>query len=189
MTVTKLFGGIKPMINFAFRIAGTLALISTAGVQAAPPTASKPCITVPEARGLVAYILPSVIAKVTARCQATLPAGAALLTRGAQLASELELSRAANFPMARNGFAKFIDQSDKPSAILMRSLSDSQLRPVMEAAVEQESMSSFKPGNCADLDRIFATLQPLPAGNFVEMITQVMAVATRGSKEIAVCPT
>ena len=175
------------MTRYVFRIAGALALLSTAQLQAAAPTDAKPCITQPEVHGMVAYILPSIVTSVVSRCQATLPPSAAMLSRGPQLATALVGGRVAAFPLARQGFAKFTDQGNKLVTGMLLRMSEVQLRPIMEAAVEQELMSSFKVRDCADIDRVFATLQPLPANNFVDLFTQVIALAARNNKDVSVC--
>lgn len=175
------------MTRNAFRIAGALAMVSAAQLQATPSAPAKPCLTQSEVRAMVTYALPSIVTSMVARCQAELPSGAVMLKRGPNLASELDSGRAAAFPLARQGFAKFTDRGNKLVTGLLLSMPETQMRPIMEAAVEQELLSSLKARDCADIDRVFAALQPLPANNYVELFSQVIAIATRDDKDLTIC--
>ena len=169
-----------------FRLAGALALLAAGPLQAATPLA-KPCVTQLELRGMVAYMLPSVARLVVTRCKAALPAGAVLLTSGPTVAAALDSGRLAAYPMARRGFVKFSDEGNALVTGLMLRMPEAQMRPIMEATVQQELMGSFKTTSCADIDRVFATLQPLPAENFVDLLTQVLVIAGRDDKNFSVC--
>ena len=41
--------------------------------------------------------------------------------------------------------------------------------------------------DCADIDRVFGTLTPLPASNFVDFVTEVFTIAARNDKTMAIC--
>ena len=168
------------------RVTGLIALVAAAPLQAVAPPA-KPCVSQPELRGMVAYMLPSLARSVVTRCQASLPADASLLTRGPQVAAALDNGRLAAYPMARRGFVKFSDEGNAFVTGLMLRMPEAQMRPIMEATVQQQLMGSFKVKDCADIDRVFATLQPLPADNFVDLVTQVLVVAGRDEKNFSVC--
>ncbi len=177
------------MTRTAFRLAASLALLSTSQLQAAPaaPVPARPCMTPAELRGTVAYVMPSVMTTLIERCKPALPARASLLTHGAQLVSAFEEDRSANFPLARKAFAKFSDAGDKNSAAIMLVLPESVLRPMLDEMIAKDMMGSIKVRDCPDIDRVFATLEPLPASNVVDLITQVATIATRGDKKMTVC--
>ena len=174
------------MTRIAYRIAATLALAATG--QIAQAQATKPCMTPAELRGMVAYMLPSAMGSVVERCRPALAAGAPLLTRGPQLVSELEAGQSAAFPMARRAFAKFSDKGDQKTAALMLALPEASLKPIIEMALSQELTSSIKVANCPDIDRVFRTLQPLPASNFVDFFTEVITIGVRDNKDMTICP-
>lgn len=177
------------MTHAAFRVAAALALLSTSQLQAAPGAPKKPCMTQAELRGMTAYLLPSVMASLVDRCRPSLPAGAAMLTRGPQLVSELQAGQTAAFPMARQAFAKFSDKGDKDTAAMMLAMPEATLKPLIESVLSQELTSSIKVKDCPDIERVFGTLQPLPASNFIDLFTQIITIATRDDKDMSVCPT
>lgn len=175
------------MTRTAYRIAATLALLSTSQLGAAP-VAKKPCMTRPELRGMIAYVMPTAMGMVIERCRPALGKNAALLTRGPQVVSELEAGQAAAYPMARQAFTKFADSGDKTTVNLMLSLPETSLKPVIESALSEKLMTSIKTENCPDIERVFGTLQPLPSANFVDFLTETLAIAMRDDKEMSICP-
>ena len=175
------------MTGTAFRIAATLALLSTSQLQAAPPTPARPCMTPAELRGMVAYVMPSVLAMVIDRCKPALPAGASLLTHGAQLVSTFESGRTANFALARQAFAKFSETGDKNTTAIMLTMPEETLRPMVEQTIAKEMTGSIKIKDCPNIDRVFATLEPLPASNFIDLVTQGMTIAAGDDKQMSVC--
>lgn len=174
------------MTRNAYRIAAALALLSTG--QMAQAAATKPCMTPAELRGMVAYMLPTAMGSLVERCRPALAPGAALLTRGPQLVSELEAGQSTAFPMARRAFAKFSDKGDNKTSDLMLALPEASLKPIIEAALSQELTSSIKAKDCPDIDRVFGTLQPLPAGNFIDFFVEVITIGVRDNKDMTVCP-
>ena len=175
------------MTRTTFRIAATLALLSTSQLQAAAPAPAKPCMTQVELRGMVAYVMPSAMSTLIDRCKSALPAGASLLTRGAQLVTEFEGGRIAAFPMARQAFAKFSDSGDKNATAIMLIVPEETLRPIVDDTVTQKLIGSITAKDCPDIDRVFATLEPLPASNFIDLVTQVVAIGARDDKQMSVC--
>ena len=174
------------MTRIAFRMAATLALLSTSQLQAAPPAPARPCMTPAELRGMVAYVMPSVMAMVIDRCKPALPAGASLLTHGAQLVSTFESGRTANFPLARQAFAKFSGTGDKNATAIMLTMPEVTLRPIVDETIAKELTGSIKIKDCPNIDRVLATLEPLPASNFIDLVTGMM-IAAGDDKQMSVC--
>ena len=173
------------MTRTFFRTAAALALLSTG--QLAQAATAKPCMSQAELRGMVAYIMPSVMSSVVERCRASLPAGSAMLTRGTQVVTELQAGQSAAFPMARQAFVKFSDDGNKDGADMFLSMPEDTLKPIIESVITKELTASIKVKDCPDIERVFSTLQPLPASNFVDLVTQVMTIATRDNKQMSVC--
>lgn len=173
------------MTSTAFRLAATLALLSASQLQAAAP--ARPCMTPAELRGMVAYVLPSATTMVIDRCRPVLPAGASLLTHGTQLARTFESGRSANFALARQAFTKFAGTDDKNATAIMLTMPEVTLRPIVDEIVTKELTKSIKVKDCPNIDRIFATLEPLPASNFIELITQAMIVTAGDNKQMSMC--
>ena len=176
------------MTRTAFRLAATLALLSTSQLSAAAPAPARACMTPAELRGMVAYVLPSAMTTLIERCRPGLPAGASLLGRGGQLVAEFEAGRAAAFPLARRAFAKFSDVGDKNTTAIMLTMPDETLRPIVDETLSNKLVGSIAVKDCADIDRIFATLEPLPASNFIDLFTQVVTIGARDDKKMSVCP-
>ena len=175
------------MTRTAFRLAATLALLSTGQLSAAKPAPAPACMTPTELRGMVAYVMPSAMSALIDRCRPGLPAGASLLSRGAQLVTEFETGRAAAFPLARTAFAKFSDNGDKDTTAIMLTLPDATFRPIVDAALSTKLIGSIAVKDCADIDRVFATIAPLPAGNFIDFLTQIVTIGARNDKKMTVC--
>ena len=174
------------MTRIAFRFAAALALLSTGSLQAAQPAASASCMNRDEVRGLVGYMLPSVVSIVVVRCKPGLPAGSYLSARGPQLADSLEQGRAAAWPMAKQAFGK-IAGADPQAAKMLDAMPESMLRPVLEDKMADTLTSSIKAKDCKDIDRVVATLAPLPSANLVDFVTEVMVLAGRGKKDLNIC--
>lgn len=174
------------MSRNTYRFAAALAMISTGQMAQAQ---AKSCMTQAELHGMVAYVLPSAMTAVVERCRASLPAGSAMLTRGPELTRELEAGQSAAFPLARRAFAKFSDKGDDSGAAMMMLMPEAAFRPIIEGALSQQLTSSIKVKDCPDIDRVFGTLRPLPASNFVDLFTQVITITARDDKQLSVCAT
>ena len=172
------------MFRSATAVAATMALLAAGQAQAAAATT---CMTQIEVRGMVAYVMPSAIGALIERCRPALKSDAAMLTRGPQIVSELQAGQSAAFPMARQAFAKFSGADNKATADLFRTMPESTLKPIIESAMSTELVAGVQVKNCADIDRVFGTLQPLPASNFVDLITQVLAIAARDDHKLPIC--
>ena len=136
---------------------------------------------------MVAYVLPSAMTTLIERCRPGLPAGASLLGRGGQLVAEFEAGRAAAFPLARRAFAKFSDVGDKHTTAIMLTMPEETLRPLVDDTLSTKLVGSIAVKDCADINRIFATLEPLPASNFIDLFTQVVMIGARDDKKMSVC--
>ena len=173
------------MFRSATGIAAAMALLSASQAEAAAPAPA--CMTQPELRGMVAYILPSTMGALIERCRPGLSSSAAMLTGGPRLVSELQAGQTAAFPMARQAFSKFSGSGDKAASDLFMTMPEGMLKPIIEEAMTKELVSNIKVADCRDIDRVFATLQPLPASNFVELFTQVFTIAARNDRKMPVC--
>ena len=175
------------MTNIAFKLTAALALLSTGSLQAAQTASSANCINRAEARGLVGYMLPSVVSIILVRCKPGLPADSYLNARGPQLVDSLEQGRAAAWPMAKQAFGK-IAGDDPQAAKLLDAMPESVLRPVLEDKLADSLTSSIKAKDCKDIDRLMGTLAPLPSANLVDFATELMIMGGRGKKDLNLCP-
>lgn len=176
------------MPNVFFRAASLLALASTAQAQATQTQAEAACLTRGEVRGMVAYFLPSVLQSTIERCTQRLGPGSYLLDRAPRLVSVLESGRSEAWPMAKQAFVKLGGEGKKDAAALFDALPEEALRPIVEAAVNQKLTNSIKPESCGDIDRVMAPLEPLPAANLVDVLSEAVMLAGRKDKNMRVCP-
>jgi hypothetical protein len=65
---------------------------------------------------------------------------------------------------------------------------DEVIRPFIEAALTAELAPKVKGENCADIDRLTATLEPLPAANVVDMFAEILNLVAREDKKLSSCP-
>ncbi len=174
------------MTRTAFKFAAATALLSTGSLQAAQTAASANCMNRDEVRGLVGYMLPSVVSVILIRCKPSLPADAYLTTRGPQLVDSLEQGRMAAWPMAKQAFGKMAG-SDPEAAKALDAVPEAMLRPVLEDKLADTMTSGIKAKDCKDVDRIMATLAPLPSANLVDFATELMILGGRDKKDLNVC--
>lgn len=174
------------MRKFAFKAAAVMALASSTQLAAAQ-TQSPSCLTRPELRGMISYILPTVLKSTIDTCTGQLKADSYILTRAPKLLNTLESGRSAAWPMARAAFAKFGDDKDKDLGKLFASLPEESVRPLIEAVIDEKIGKQIKPSSCTDIDRIMAPLDPLPPANLIEAITETFAVAAKNDKQMQVC--
>lgn len=174
------------MRSLVFRSAGILALAASAQVQAAQTQNASTCVAPAEMHGLVAYFLPTVLDSTIKTCSAHLPSDAFLRTSAPQLVTRLNAGKDAAWPMAKSAFIK-ISGKDQGDATFER-MPEDVLRPFIEAAITTEVAPSIKAKDCKDVNRIAATLEPLPPENLVALVTEILNVAARGDRKIASCP-
>jgi hypothetical protein len=176
------------MRKFAFQAAAALALVSSVQLQAAQTQAlTKPCLTRPELRGMVAYFLPTVLQSAIDKCTQRLAPDSYMLARAPQLLNTLEAGRSGSWPMAKAAFIKIGGDGDKGSSDMFSALPEEAVRPLIEAVINQKIGSTIKPESCGDIDRVMAPLEPLPATNLIDVLTEAMAIAGRSDKQLQVC--
>lgn len=174
------------MTQHAKTIAGALALAALA-VPSMAQAATAGCMTKPELRGMVAYMLPFVVDSAIEKCSGSVSADSFMATRAPELSKELIKGQPAAWPMAKRAFMKFSGDSDKQTAAMMEAMPESAMRPLLESVLTQEFTSKIMTKDCKDIDAVLGTLAPLPASSFVELITEVIVIGAREDKEMKIC--
>lgn len=174
------------MTQIAFKFAAALALLSAAELPAAQTAASASCMNRQELRGLMGYMMPSVVSLMIVRCKPSLTADAYLNARGPQLVAQLEAGRQASWPMAKQAFTKLAG-ADPQAGKMLDVMPESMLRPVLEDKLADKIVSGIKAKDCTDIDRIMGTLAPLPAANLVDFATELAIMGSRDKKDLNVC--
>lgn len=173
------------MNTHLFRIGAALALCASTQAQAA---ASKTCLSNGEVEGLVGYVLPSVLDKVAGSCAAHVSRKGYMATRLPDLIDTIAAGRDAAWPQARAAFMKFGGANDKEAAAAFAALSDDALRQIVDETFAEKLGMKVPPSACLDVEEVLETLEPLPAGNAVRLVTAVMMMAGRSDKSIPACP-
>lgn len=169
------------------RIAATAALAAIIPLQAAQAQAAKSCITRSEMRGMVAYFLPTLLDSTITTCKAHLPGDSYLIGRAPALLDRLNEGKDKAWPDAKAAFMKF-GGGKAPETKVLDAMPDEVIRPFIEAAITAELAPKVKPENCADIDRLTATLEPLPASNMVDMFAEILNLVAREDKKLSSCP-
>lgn len=174
------------MTKHAKSIAGVLALAAVT-LPSAAQAATAQCMTKPELRGMVAYMLPFVVDSAIEKCSTSVPSDSFMATRAPELSKELTKGQPAAWPMAKRAFLKFSGDADKDTAAMMEAMPETAMRPLLESVLTQEFTSKIKTKDCKDIDAVLGTLAPLPATGFVDLITEVIVIGAREDREMKVC--
>lgn len=175
------------MRSTTLRFAATAALAALIPLQAAQAQAAKSCITRTEMRGMVAYFLPTLLDSTITTCKAHLPGDSYLIARAPSLLERLNAGKDQAWPHAKAAFMKFGGNKGSATKVL-DAMPDEVIRPFIEAAITAELGPKVKPENCADIDRLTATLEPLPASNMVDMFAEILNLVAREDKKLSSCP-
>ena len=71
---------------------------------------------------------------------------------------------------------------------MMSALPEEALRPLIEMVVAEKITGAIKPENCKDIDRVFATIAPLPGANMTDLMTEALMIAGRKDDKMRSCP-
>lgn len=166
-----------------FRACAGLALVSSVQLEAAQ---AQSCMTRTELRGMVAYMLPMFGSALIERCRSRLPANAYLTTRGPQLMSALEAGQNAAWPAASAAIMK-IGGADQSAAKMLDAMPPEAVKPMVENMIQTRFIADIKTRDCQDADNILRTMEPLPVGNIVDLVTEILVIGARNDREITVC--
>lgn len=160
------------------KLAAAAALAGLSTQAAAQPA----CLTSAEAETVIQAMLPSLIENVSERCAVYLPANSAVVAR----ADALSQRYAPAADAARAGAAaltmRMLDGGDTPFLVddesggeLMIGLFEMGISVAMADLLDAES--------CLTANRIFETLEPLPARNFAGLLTLLIEIGSRDEDE------
>ena len=173
------------MNTHLFRIGAALALCASTQAQAA---AGQTCLSAHEIEGLVGYVMPAVLDKVAGSCAPHVSGKGYMATRLPDLIGTFASGRDAAWPQARAAFMKFGGAGDKSAAAAFAALPDDALRQIVDQTFAEKLGMKVPPSACLDVEDILETLEPLPAGNAVRLITAIFMMAGRNDKSIPACP-
>ena len=159
------------------------ALFSSSMAQAAAPAA---CITLAEARGLIAYMAPGAIHKLGEACSAHVGRGDYLNAGLPALEQRYAAGRDAAWPMARAAIAKFAGQGQE--SIDFSKLSDEAIRPLADEIITSKMDFKLTAAECLDAQDIAAALDPIAPDDAFALVMAIVGVVARKDKSMPICP-
>lgn len=162
-----------------------LAAMTGLGLQSARAAEPANCVTRQEVAGLVGFALPTVLSSAIAKCAPTLGSDAYLVARGQRLVTGLTADKDGSWPMAKQAFVKIGGGKEAAEAFAM--LSDKAIQPIVEEVFAAKFAEEIPTESCKDVDAIMAALEPLPAANLVQVVTEALMIAGRKDKKLSTC--
>jgi hypothetical protein len=170
------------MRRSAIAIAASLSLVSVTTAQAAPAVI---CVTDQEMHGLVAFVLPDVLKKLSDNCATYLPPSSYFSTGLPKLLTGLNEGKDPAWPMAKAAFFK-LGGPEKTND--MAKLSDRALRPLVDELVSQKLTMTVSAPLCGEANDIAESLSPLSATQTVHTVATLFNAFLRSDKKLGSCP-
>jgi len=159
-----------------------LSLCATTTAQSAVATK---CLTPGEMHGLIAYILPATLSRVTQACRTQLPADSYFATKGAELVRQLHEGKPAAWPAAKAAFFKF---SNDPKAVKAAGLPDDAVRELVDKEMTARLTFPIDASTCAEANDIAEALAPLSAEQTVHLVATIFNAVARKDDQMRSCP-
>ncbi|QJB68219.1 hypothetical protein [Parasphingorhabdus halotolerans] len=161
------------------------ALVGLISATTAQATTVQKCLTVPQAEGLVTYLLPTAVEATRTKCATTLPATAALLKPNSEQLAKYKAAAQTAWPKAKAAVGVLAGDQ------LPRGISDDFLRPMADAMFTQMIGSEIKPKDCAIIDKIYSSLEPMPSANLATLAIAIVQESIKEDKaqKIPICKT
>ncbi|MFC3580717.1 hypothetical protein [Sphingomonas hylomeconis] len=146
--------------------------------------AATPCLTQPEAEGLVITLLPDMLDAVGQGCAASLPPEATLRAGLQPLVARYRADGPAVLPQTKTAFAKLIGQG-------VEGVDPDLMRPVITAMIAPMLAKEIKPADCPKVERMVTLIGPLPARNVAGIAVLLFTLgsdAKPGRSPFTICP-
>ncbi len=140
------------------------------------------CLSQAEAEGLITYGLPGIVRNLQAKCAATLPVTAPLISAGAVTAGRYQPDADKAWPTAKAAFDKL---AGAPMSI---AIGDSATRKLLDSLLERGISGKVKPEQCPAIDQIVNNLQPLSALNMARVVVSFAQLQGNAKSPLRLCP-
>jgi hypothetical protein len=151
---------------------GVALMAASTQVATAAAIAQSQCITPAEVHAGMAFLAPTMVRGVRAKCATVLPRDAYLNRHGDQLVTRFAIVRD---PVALQSLiGKVSPNKDIPAS------QNGAMADIIAATLVVKMQNSLKPSNCAAIDMTLALLDPLPAANVVELLQLIGTEVARG---------
>lgn len=131
----------------------------------------------------VRYLMPQLLEIIQGKCAPSLETDGYLATNGDTLLERFSDGADENWPEARDVFLSLAmkggSQGEEFDALA--ELPDEALRPIFDAMFPLELSKKLNTRDCASIERVLETLDPLPADNLAQFIGVVFELALKDS--------
>lgn len=129
----------------------------------------------------VRYFMPQMIEVIQDKCAGSLETEGYLAQNGDALLAKFSEGAEDKWPDARKLFIAFGKEggAESGSMAVLNEIPDEALRPLIDAVLPMEMGKRIKPRDCASVERVMRTLDPLPAENFAEFVGVVFELALK----------
>lgn len=145
-------------------IAKFVSTCSLIAISVQPLAAQSNCVTKPEMRAGLTFIMPTLIDSVRTKCAETLPKTAYLISKGSELSARYGKGEAPDATALASLLKKF-DTEGK-----MEGLSFELVTPIVSAMTTSVITKDIKPETCPTIDSAFSLLDPMPRENMFGLI-------------------
>ena len=127
----------------------------------------------------VRYFMPQLLGVVQDKCSGSLESDGYLATNGSALLEKFSEGSEENWGNARGLFLSFAMEggAQGDALALLANLPDESLKPLIDGMIPMELGKRLKTRDCASIERVMETLDPLPAENFAQFIGVVFELA------------
>jgi hypothetical protein len=158
-----------------------LAALATATTAQAQQQA---CVASADLGDSVLYAMPIAFDAVSTTCSKQLKRDGFMATGGDAFIAKFRAKQDSAWPGAFRMIKTFMAQeggdasgSDADMAAMIAALPEESLRPFVDGMVGQMIAGEIKPDNCGKIERVIELLDPLPADNYVGLVTFIIELA------------
>jgi len=159
-----------------FIIAAAAVLIAAPGVVRA---AEPPCLAKSEFIDLAGFTLPSLIGGAKARCGPVLGPEVFLPTGEEELVERYAARQDTTWPGAMAAFLKISSKTDGKANDILKQLPEETLKDMLTLMIEGMVSQEIPTEMCGSIDEFARLLSPLPAENTAELISLILALASK----------
>lgn len=172
---------------------GTIAMLwlglSATGAQAAE-AAVQQCVTPAEAGGLILALAPDAFRTVGKTCAAVLPPSALIRQTSGPFIGKYQAESDRSWPLAQAAIVKLAGPRDGRD---IGQLGPDAVRQVITAMLMAKLGTAIKEKDCALVERIVASLEPLPPHNLADLLVTIIQAADAdkvrkgGKSQLPIC--
>ena len=141
-------------------------------------------VTAEEIAPAIRYALPHLYRGIQTRCAATLDPNGFLATNDERIYAKLSDGAEKNWGAAREGLIKLASKGEEgDSSQFLAQLPDAALKPFVDAAIPGLIASELKLEDCAMVEELMQTIDPLPADNFAKLVGMLVELGSRNDAE------